>query len=173
MYTMVDGKRPYEAPFMCLVCGREHVHKTYHIRLDDSGTAIVSKDVWDRLKTLPASGFSSVNTVTRPPAQGVAMRHDLVAFARSDMEEAPGGVVIRHPTLTSQRLIAIDRETPYAAPYACAECGTTHTHKTYHIDLDHEGSALVSPQIAAVLERLGMKKDQTPEPVRLSYHGKT
>lgn len=167
MFTMVDARKPYRPPFACPVCGREHAFKTYHIRLDDTGAAIVSKEIWQRLRTIPDSGFESVDTVKKPPAQGVAIARQRVTFATGDMEEAPGGVIVRHPSLTAQRLVAIDDQTPYPQPYDCPICGSQHRHKTYHLDLDAEGAALVSPQIAAVLERLGMTRDPAPEPVRL------
>lgn len=40
---------------------------------------------------------------------------------------------------------------PYPRPYDCTDCGRTHAHKTYHLDIDAEGFCIVSPR---VFERL-------------------
>jgi hypothetical protein len=70
-FTLVDGKRPYKQPISCLVCGVVHSFKTYHFRLDDSGSAIVSPEIVERLKRLSGHGFSIGNEVAKPPKQTV------------------------------------------------------------------------------------------------------
>lgn len=73
-YTLVDSSRPLTAPLMCSVCARVHAFKTYHIRLDDNGAAIVSPEVSERLGRLgPASGFTIMNEVLTPPALALVL----------------------------------------------------------------------------------------------------
>jgi hypothetical protein len=66
-YTLVDGRRPYLAPYECPRCRRIHEFKTYHIDLDDTGAAIVSQTVLGRLMSIPAHPFEIVDTVPNPP----------------------------------------------------------------------------------------------------------
>lgn len=68
-FVLVDGNRPYTAPFECPICHRTHLFKTYHIRLDGLGFAIVSPEVWGRLVRIPASPFVLANEVEKPPPQ--------------------------------------------------------------------------------------------------------
>jgi hypothetical protein len=73
-YTLVDASRPLLAPLLCAVCVRTHTFKTYHIRLDDNGAAIVSPEVAERIGRLgPQTGFTVMNEVLRPPAQNIAL----------------------------------------------------------------------------------------------------
>lgn len=58
------------------------------------------------------------------------------------------GVRLRHPTRRNERFVATDNRRPYRVPYACLECGTTHECKTYHLELDDEGTVIVSKEIA-------------------------
>jgi hypothetical protein len=157
MLTAVSS-RTLKAPINCPVCGREHTHKTYHIRLDDQGTAIVSPEVWSKLGRIKA-GFERVDTVADPPAQGVAVRSTMTFFG-AEITETPHGVRVIHPTLRNERLVLVDAERPYPVPYLCSACGLAHTHKTYHLDLDAEGGVVVSNEVAQVLERLGMSKQE-------------
>lgn len=66
-FTLVDGKRPYQHPIDCPVCHRVHTFKTYHIALDETGAAIVSLEIAERIKALPNSGFAVTNEVRKPP----------------------------------------------------------------------------------------------------------
>lgn len=97
--TVVDGSRPYRAPLVCAArivvrgelvpCGREHVHKTYHLTLDEVGAVIVSETIWQRLALrLLAGGFRLANEVAEPPAQLVRIPA-LAVLARAT---TPGGL---------------------------------------------------------------------------------
>lgn len=67
-FTIVDRNRPYRAPLMCPPpCARMHEFKTYHIRLDGGGFAIVSPLVWERLQRIPTQPFALANEVKDPP----------------------------------------------------------------------------------------------------------
>ena len=67
-FTLVDPNRRYAEPIACAVCLRTHVFKTYHLRLDESGAVIVSREIVERLKRLPGSGgFVIANEVRKPP----------------------------------------------------------------------------------------------------------
>lgn len=72
-YTLADGARSYPEPWTCppppMGCGSTHLFKTYHFRLDETGAAIVSEQIVERLKRIPGQPFMFVNEVTRPPAQ--------------------------------------------------------------------------------------------------------
>lgn len=65
--TIVDQGQPYTAPYECPTCHLIHVFKTYHVELDDEGTAIVSFEVWEKVQRIPAHGFQIVSTVEKPP----------------------------------------------------------------------------------------------------------
>lgn len=71
-YVIVDQTRPYTTPFECSGCHNTHVFKTYHIRLDSFGFAIVSREVWARLQAIPGAPFELSNEVEKPPSQIVS-----------------------------------------------------------------------------------------------------
>lgn len=66
-FTLIDGSRAYPRPIACLVCGRMHELKTYHITLDAEGAAIVSTEVWQRVSVIPGQPFRLRNEVAAPP----------------------------------------------------------------------------------------------------------
>lgn len=89
MFTLVDGKRPYKAPINCLACGKTHVFKTYHFRLDTVGSTIVSEEIIKRLKRLRGNGgFTIGEQITKPPAQFVSTGGEFKRIA-----------VVEHPDL--------------------------------------------------------------------------
>lgn len=49
-------------------------------------------------------------------------------------------------TLVSSRL--------YSEPYECPQCHIIHNHKTYHINVDGNGAAIVSPVVWEQLQRI-------------------
>ena len=65
------------------------------------------------------------------------------------------GVRLRHVTERSCTYVLVDAARMYSAPVACLVCGTTHTHKTYHLTLDGNGACIVSPEVAEKVGRLG------------------
>lgn len=71
--TIVDQGQPYSAPYPCPTCHLIHVFKTYHVELDDTGTAIVSLEVWFHVQRIPAHGFQVVNQVDKPPARVLSL----------------------------------------------------------------------------------------------------
>lgn len=68
-FTLVDGSRPLVVLVECGVCHRTHTMKTYHLTLDDTGSAIVSFEIVERLKRIPGQPFSIANVVDKPPDQ--------------------------------------------------------------------------------------------------------
>lgn len=52
---------------MCSRCHKFHENKTYHLDLDDTGSAIVSTTVLNRLKEVGLAGFVIMNEVKNPP----------------------------------------------------------------------------------------------------------
>lgn len=57
------------------------------------------------------------------------------------------GIRIRHREVTNRRLTIVDKQRPYTKPLLCPACGITHVFKTYHIDLDDVGAAIVSIEV--------------------------
>lgn len=88
-FTLVDGSRLLAAPMECGACHRFHVHKTYHLVLDESGAAIVSQEIWQRLQRIPGNPFSLANAVKEPPVQRLAIASPLALLVRA---KPPGGV---------------------------------------------------------------------------------
>lgn len=72
-YTLVDPGRPYRAPIECPTCHLTHQFKTYHFALDETGAAIVSIEIIERLKRIPGQPFAIANEVARPPDQTIAV----------------------------------------------------------------------------------------------------
>ncbi len=77
-FTFEHLKRPYgrwnrtlkkfEAiPLFCPACQRVHTVKTYHIKVDDSGHTIVSREIWKMMQRHNTSGFELANEVLKPP----------------------------------------------------------------------------------------------------------
>lgn len=168
MLTLVDGKQVLGLPHDCPVCGRRHIHKTFHILLGSDGSAIVSGEIWARLSSIPGSGFTFANDVATPPDQTTAIDRS-VSFFGSEMTETPRGVVVHHPTFRNQRFVVLDEAHPYPVPYACPACATVHRFKAYHLTLDADGAVTVSQEVAEAVERLGMRRKQQPQPVRLVH----
>lgn len=71
--NVIDTGRPirdWHLGGICGTCGCQHECKTYHFRLDNEGTVIVSTTIWDHLRRMPDSGgFEQVNVVAEPPTQ--------------------------------------------------------------------------------------------------------
>lgn len=65
------------------------------------------------------------------------------------------GVRLTHETLRGVTYVVGTRRR-YTVPVLCPKCGTTHTHKTYHLDLDGEGAVIVSPTIFERLREVGL-----------------
>ena len=60
-----------------------------------------------------------------------------------------GGYVVTHPTKRNVFEVVTDLERPYTSPNTnqCPTCQTVHQFKTYHILLNGEGRAVVSPGV--------------------------
>jgi hypothetical protein len=72
-FTLVDNALPYHEPYTCGTCHRVHVFKTYHIKLDETGAGIVSKEVVERLQRIPGNPFRITNEVAKPPEQRLTL----------------------------------------------------------------------------------------------------
>lgn len=58
------------------------------------------------------------------------------------------GVRIQHPTQRNVRFNVVEPENPYKEPYQCTPpefggCGSVHTFKTHHLNLDETGSVII------------------------------
>jgi hypothetical protein len=82
-FTIVENDRPYPTPYTCTApqyggCGTVHLFKTHHLNLDETGSAIINKVLYEKIKhLLVLNGFTETNVVRKPPAQGIGMRPDL------------------------------------------------------------------------------------------------
>lgn len=78
-FTVVENDRPYPKPYTCTApdlggCGSVHLFKTHHLNLDDTGSAIVEKVLYQKIKHLLAlNGFVETNEVKRPPTLGIGL----------------------------------------------------------------------------------------------------
>ena len=94
-FTLVDGSRPYHEPWACppppAGCASTHLMKTYHIPLDETGAAIVSLEIIERLGRIPGQPFALTNEVVAPPAQRLLIPSPLKVLARA---LAPGNTEV-------------------------------------------------------------------------------
>lgn len=72
-YTVEHPTRRYPKPWLCPACGSVHERKTYHLRLDAEGAAIVSEQVFQRLREAGMPGLEATNVVAEPPPQSIAI----------------------------------------------------------------------------------------------------
>lgn len=79
----------------CGICHVIHPCKVLHLTLDDTGAVIVSKEVKAKIWRVPTrGGFRVVNTVAKPPAQGIAP--DTVKL-KIEAVEIGGGLQVAEP----------------------------------------------------------------------------
>ncbi len=68
-----------------------------------------------------------------------------------------GGIRVSHPSKRNAFEIVVDYTRPLPAnQMPCPTCQKIHTHKTYHIYLGDEGTAIVSPGVFRGLQNGGM-----------------
>ena len=68
VFTFEHNKRPYRVPYLCPMCAKAHLVKTYHVAVDAEGFAFVSFEVWDVMRRYNDGGFQLANEVNKPPA---------------------------------------------------------------------------------------------------------
>ncbi len=56
-----------QQPKLCPTCNILHTKKTYHLRLDDNGGTIVSKEAFEHLKQCGLPNFAVESEVVNPP----------------------------------------------------------------------------------------------------------
>ena len=89
LVTLMTNKIPLVAPMVCAPCDTTHTYKTYHLRLDEAGSAIVSKGMITALTAAQAftrGGFSIVNEVEKPPPQRLVISNPADASRRVVLE---------------------------------------------------------------------------------------
>lgn len=57
------------------------------------------------------------------------------------------GIRIFHPSARSGVFTFAHQNRPYPVPLVCMICGTSHLVKTYHINVDNDGFAIVSHEV--------------------------
>lgn len=65
------------------------------------------------------------------------------------------GVRIKHPTAHSG-VFLVRHFRRYPVPIHCERCQTFHIHKTYHLDLDADGTVIVSTTVFERLKEVGL-----------------
>ena len=65
------------------------------------------------------------------------------------------GVRLSHDTARSGVFTFEHNKRPYAVPYVCPMCATTHKVKTYHVSVDADGFAFVSREVWNMMRRHG------------------
>lgn len=86
-----------------------------------------------------------------------------------------GGFVVVHPTKRNAFEIVTDMNRPYQGPVnpdavPCPTCNVVHQHKTYHILLNGEGRAVVSPGVFQGLK--SAKAFNDPKGLSIEAHTK-
>jgi hypothetical protein len=56
-------------------------------------------------------------------------------------------VRLHHESLRAPATVAVECARGYVQPYQCPLCGTTHMHKTVHLNLDDKGDVIVSKEV--------------------------
>ena len=64
------------------------------------------------------------------------------------------GVRIHHVNEINCVYTLMDGNRPYTQPVECGQCHLIHNFKTYHINLDGEGFAIVSTEVWEMLQRI-------------------
>lgn len=163
----------------CGFCGVRHYAKTYRIHLY-AGAAIVSTTVWERLQALADNPFVYANPVPAPPGQ------KLTLHAAGMLP--PQSVRIR-PTVQRMAgahvLCVTDHRRPLPAPTdgtplalvqpVCHVCGNQHLAKTYQLQIEADGSVVVSREVWANLQNVGdgtlfTLVEDVPEPLPQIIH---
>lgn len=73
-FTITERDRPYPVPYVCSPpefggCGVTHIFKTHHLNLDETGSVIIERVLYEKLKgLLTVNGFTEMNEVKKPPA---------------------------------------------------------------------------------------------------------
>ena len=67
------------------------------------------------------------------------------------------GVRLGHSGLRNTTLVLFHPVKKYKnGPYLCPKCGTSHVYKSYHLDLDDQGTVIVSVGVFNALRELGL-----------------
>lgn len=65
--VVLAAPREYQVPLACSMCGVMHQYKTYHIKVDSVGDAVVSGTVLERLRELDDNGGWKILGVEHSP----------------------------------------------------------------------------------------------------------
>lgn len=114
-YTVQQQSRIYPSPYPCNDCGRTHIFKTYHLRLNQHGEVTVSEEIYEMFK---AEGML-------PPLE--AAKETTPAPTSLNMGVAGGPFQIANPVVYSREegLIAVP-VTPYTIWNAVLPPAETH-----------------------------------------------
>jgi len=97
-YTVVEPDVPYREPYHCTApefggCGSTHLFKTHHLNIDETGAAIISEGVFQRISgRIALDGFVVANEVPKPPLITIGMG--------VGPGQTPGITIVRSPTST-------------------------------------------------------------------------
>lgn len=63
------------------------------------------------------------------------------------------GIRLYHPTARSGVFTFAHKNRPYPVPVVCLPCASSHAVKTYHINVDHDGFAIVSAEVWEMMKK--------------------
>jgi hypothetical protein len=87
------------------------------------------------------------------------------------------GIRLGHESLKNVTYVIFHPVQKYKVPYLCGKCQATHTYKSYHLDLDDQGTVIVSHGVFDALREVGLpglqvlNEVQKPPPQHLSFGG--
>lgn len=96
----LEHSRSYTTPLWCIHCpsetdpnekGRWHTKKTYHIKVDGVGDAVVSETIHDRLKEINFAGFKVLGVEQDPEPIVLGLGGEIQAYD-----------VVYQPTIATQ-----------------------------------------------------------------------
>lgn len=68
----------------------------------------------------------------------------------------PTGVRLFHEDLRNCTIVVVHPKREYRVPFECPTCNQTHRWKAYHLNLDDQGSVIVSEAVYKRLREAGM-----------------
>ena len=68
-YTLIHFGKPLVQPMFCWVCNQTHIHKTYHLGLDQVGDVVVSEEIYASLQEANLDGLVATKEITSPEPQ--------------------------------------------------------------------------------------------------------
>jgi hypothetical protein len=97
-YVIETGKPYHRGFYDCPDCGKRHLRKAVHLRLDHHGDVIVAKPVYEGIKArLALAGLTVANEVAKPPPVSIGAvdvtKREIVELPMN-LDETPGKLIV-------------------------------------------------------------------------------